>query len=405
MTGGSRGAGHPGRAGRRRLGGPGTGTRRPPLAATALVAGAVAGALLLSGCGLTGSADGAGDDAAGSSASPAAGLPTAPVVRGDLVDSRTIAGTLGHGSPTPLVAPGEGTITQLPSYGEVIGLDGVLWSVDESPVRSMHGTVPLWRTLEQGLEGADVAQLNDALLALGYDVADDDVFGRRTARAVRAWQEDRDREVTGALGPADIAFVPGDVRVAEVVGRVGDPAGEVVWSWTSTTLVVTAEVSPVDEGRFAVGAPVEVGLPGGTRVPGTVRSVEGPGGGAGSGGGAGGGSGAGGSGAGSGAGAAAGSGSGADRVTVVVGLDAELPEGAATDGSVDLVVEGERRVDVLSVPVTALLAAGDGGYVVEVRAADGSVERVAVTVGAFAQGRAEVSGEGLAEGDEVVVPS
>jgi len=397
MTGGSRGAGHPGRAARRRVGG--AGTRRPPLATTTLVAGAVAGALLLSGCGLTGTADGVEGDASGSSTSQAAGLLTAPVVRGDLVDSRTIAGTLGHGSPTPLVAPGEGTITQLPSYGEVIGLDGVLWAVDESPVRSMHGTVPLWRTLEQGTEGADVAQLNDALLALGYDVADDDVFGRRTARAVRAWQEDRDREVTGALGAADIAFVPGDVRVAEVVGRVGDPAGEVVWSWTSTTLVVTAEVSPVDEGRFGVGAPVEVGLPGGERVPGTVRSVEGPGGGAGSGGGAGGGSGAGGSGAGS------GSGSGADRATVVVGLDAELPEGTATAGSVDLVVEGERRVDVLSVPVTALLAAGDGGYVVEVRSADGSVERVAVTVGAFAQGRVEVSGEGLAEGDEVVVPS
>ncbi|WP_209515079.1 MULTISPECIES: peptidoglycan-binding protein [unclassified Frigoribacterium] len=367
------------------------------------MAGAVAGALLLSGCGLTGTADGAEGDAAGSSASRAADLPTAPVVRGDLVDSRTIAGTLGHGSPTPLVAPGEGTITELPSYGEVIGLDGVLWAVDESPVRSMHGTVPLWRTLEQGTEGADVAQLNDALLALGYDVADDDVFGRRTARAVRAWQEDRDREVTGTLGAADVAFVPGDVRVAEVVGRVGDPAGEVVWSWTSTTLVVTAEVSPVDEGRFGVGAPVEVGLPGGERVPGTVRSVEGPGGGAGSGGGAGGGSGAGGSGAGSGTGS--GTGSGADRATVVVGLDAELPEGTATAGSVDLVVEGERRVDVLSVPVTALLAAGDGGYVVEVRAADGSVERVAVTVGSFAQGRVEVSGEGLAEGDEVVVPS
>ena len=404
MTGGSRGAGHPVRAGRRRVGGRGTGTRRPPLAATTLVAGAVAGALLLSGCGLTGSADGAdgtgGDGAAGSSASRAAGLPTAPVVRGDLVDSRTIPGTLGHGAPTPLVAPGEGTITQLPSYGEVIGLDGVLWSVDESPVRSMHGTVPLWRTLEQGLEGADVAQLNDALLALGYDVADDDVFGRRTARAVRAWQEDRDREVTGALGPADIAFVPGDVRVAEVVGRVGDPAGGVVWSWTSTTLVVTAEVSPVDEGRFAVCAAVEVGLPGGTRLPGTVRAVEGPGGGAGSGTGAEGGSGAGGSG-----GSGSGSGSGADRVTVVVGLDAELPEGTATAGSVDLVVEGERRVDVLSVPVTALLAAGDGGYVVEVQSGDGSVERVAVTVGAFAQGRVEVSGEGLAEGDEVVVPS
>ena len=59
---------------------------------------------------------------------------------------------------------------------------------------------------------------------------------------------------------------------------------------------------------------------------------------------------------------------------------------------------------MLSVPVTALLA-GDDGYVVEVRPGDGGLRRVPVTTGFFAQGRVEVSGEGLSEGDEVVVPS
>jgi peptidoglycan hydrolase-like protein with peptidoglycan-binding domain len=361
--------------------------RAPAVAALALAASS---AVLVSGCGATGAAGGddtraSGSSVSGSDARDGSTLPTAPVVRGDLVDAKKVPGTLGHGSPTPLTSAGTGTVTQLPSYGDVIGLDGVLYAVDESPVRALHGSVPLWRTLERGQRGADVAQLNDSLRALGYDVADDDVFGPRTQRAVRAWQRDREREVTGTLGASDIAFVPGDVRVAEVVGRVGDPAGEVVWGWTSTTLVATGSVAPVDVARFAVGAPVAVGLPDGSTVPGSVRSVGGPSGGAGD---------------------APGGGEGEDdgRVAVVVGLDAELPPSAATTGAVDLVVEGQRRDGVLSVPVTALLA-GDDGYLVEVRRADGSLDRVPVTTGFFAQGRVEVSGDGLAEGDEVVVPS
>ena len=300
-------------------------SRRPALAATAFAA---ACAVALTGCGLAGGPGGDGGAEAGAGAISgagaidASGLPTSPVVRGDLVDSKKVPGSLGHGSPTPLTSAGTGTVTQLPSFGDVIGLDGVLYAVDESPVRAMHGTVPLWRTLERGAEGADVAQLNDSLRALGYDVADDDVFGPRTQRAVSAWQRDRGRERTGTLGASDIAFVPGDLRVSDVVGRVGDPAGEVVWGWTSTALVATGSVAAVDLARFAVGAPVQVGLPDGTRVPGSVRSVGGP-------------SGGDGSGSGDGGDAPA-----DDRVTVVVGIDADLPEGASTTGAVDLVVEG-----------------------------------------------------------------
>jgi len=345
------------------------------------VAAGAACAATLSSCALVD--PGAAEADAAASAVAVADRPTAPVVRGDLVEGKKFPGALGYGVQTPLRSAGSGTVTGLPALGDVIGLDGVLYSVDEHPVRALHGTVPLWRTLESGLRGADVAQLKDALRALGYDVADDDVFDARTRAAVVRWQKDRGLERTGTLTASDIAFVPGDIRVGELKGRVGDPAGEVLYGWTSTSLVASAKVSPGDLVRFPGGGAVQVRLPDGTTVPGTVQSIgEAPG---------------------DDDGGSGGSGSDDGKTTVVVQLDAPLPEGTSTTAAIDLVVDGEKREGVLSLPVTALLAGADG-YVVEKKTGS-TVERVPVELGFFAQGRVEVLGDALAEGDEVVVPS
>lgn len=351
---------------------------RPASAARAwlaLAAGATCVATL-GGCALL-AGDAASADAA-ASAEAASSRPTTPVTRGDLVEGKKIPGSLGYGTPTPLTTAGSGTVTGLPAFGDVIGLDGVLYSVDERPVRALHGSVPLWRTLEQGLRGADVDQLKDSLRALGHDLADDDRFDWRTRAAVVAWQKGHGLERTGSLTSSDVAFVPDDVRVGDLRGRVGDAAGGVAYGYTATSLVAKASVSPTDLVRFQGDAAIEVGLPDGTRVPGTVQSI--------------------------GQASQGGDEDGDDKVAVVVRLDAPLPEGTSTTTSVDLVVDGEEREGVLSVPVTALLA-GAEGYVVERRAVDGQVERVPVELGFFAQGRVEILGDALAEGDEIVVPS
>jgi len=65
-------------------------------------------------------------------------------------------------------------------------------------------------------------------------------------------------------------------------------------------------------------------------------------------------------------------------------------------------VEAERRENVLTVPVTALLALREGGYGVEVITETGS-EIVAVDTGMFADGYVEISGEGITEGTVVGV--
>jgi hypothetical protein len=63
--------------------------------------------------------------------------------------------------------------------------------------------------------------------------------------------------------------------------------------------------------------------------------------------------------------------------------------------------------DVLSVPVSALLAMAGGGYAVEVVDAGGARRLVRVETGLFddSAGRVQVAGAGLAAGQNVVVPA
>lgn len=322
---------------------------------------------------------------------------TATVTRGDLTDSKVFAGTLGYGAATGVPGAAAGTITWLPRAGGVIERDGALYAVDERDVRSMYGTVPLWRDLERGLQGADVRQLNENLAALGYDVSVDDRFGPRTERAVRQWQQDRGHDVTAVLTADDVAFVDGAVRVASVDGRLGERiaggagagaggagagtdaaagagAAAAVLQVTSTRRVVTATVPQRDAERLAVGTDVEVRVNGaGAAMPGSVVDVQ-----------------------------PTTSEDGGTAVEVSVSFDPgkrTLP--AAASAQVD--AKGTTEHDVLSVPVAALVAGAGDRYAVDVVQRDGTTERVRVEPGFSADGRIAVTGD-LAAGDRVVVP-
>lgn len=300
---------------------------------------------------------------------------TTVVTKGDLVESRTVAGVLGYGETTAVPAAASGTITWLPKPGQVVHRDEPLYAVDERPVRAFIGATPLWRTLARGTKGADVRQLNENLAALGYDVAQDDVFGRRTAAAVRTWQEDRGLPVTGTVTADQLAFVDGDVRVASVPATLGQPAGGDVLQVTSTQRVVQATVPDRDAGQLAVGTTVEVLVNGvGDTMPGEVTDTE-----------------------------PTESDDGTHSVAVTVSFDAgarRLPEAA----SAQVVAQGRTEHDVLSVPVSALKASNGSGYAVDLVRAGGATTSVRVEVGLVADGRAAVTGD-LHEGDRVVVPS
>lgn len=344
-------------------------------------------AVVAAGGGTWAVVDGASSAAGGSSdrAGERSGT-TAVITKGDLTDTKTFAGKLGFGTASGVPGTAPGTLTWLPRPGDTIRRDQPVYAVDERPVRAMYGTVPMWRELARRTKGTDVRQLNENLAALGYDVAVDDVFGPRTQRAVERWQRDRDLRVTGALTNADLVFVDGEVRVASVVGVLGRPADGNVITVTSTEQVVTVTVSQREAERLAVGTEVEILVNGvGGPMHGKVADVAPDGD------------------AGGGDGSDAGGGGGGDTIVVSVSFDAgdrKVP----TAGAAQIEAKGTTVKDVLSVPVSALVAGKDGKYAVDVVRRDGTTARTTVVPGFTAGGRIAVTGS-VSEGDRVVVPA
>ncbi|GAA0800494.1 peptidoglycan-binding protein [Spirilliplanes yamanashiensis] len=304
---------------------------------------------------------------------PATGPAATTTVRtGTLADTATVDGELGHGDPVPLVTTATGTVTWLPAAGRTVRRGGTLFRADDDPVVLLYGTLPLYRELRPGLSGADVRQLERNLRALGYDgfTADDD-YTAATARAVREWQDDLGRPGTGRVSAAWAAVAPGEIRVASLTARLGGPAGGEVLRHTGTAPVVTVDADASDVAWAEPGVAVTVTLPGGEDVAGTVTAV----------------------------GAEAEKGAdGAATLPVTIALKRTV---AVRSGPVEVEYVGERRENVLTVPVAALVALAEGGYGLEL--AGGG--HVAVEVGLVAGGTAEVRGAGVADGLTVGMPS
>jgi membrane fusion protein, multidrug efflux system len=356
------------------------------LGGLAMLAALAAGAAVTAAVGVDlGGAAGVGGD--GSRAEAAGtGLPpaTTTVTRATLVDHAEVAGTLDHGPATVLTARGGGTITWLPAAGAVVDRGADLYRVDERPVTLLVGTLPAYRTLRTGDEGADVRQLEENLAALGYTgFTVDDEYTGATAEAVTEWQDDLGRGDTGTVDPAHIAYAPGPVRVGAVDAQLGAQAGGPVLHLTGTTRAVTVDLDVDDQALAVAGAAVTVTLPDGRTVQGTVATV--------------------------GTVATAptqdqGGGSGSATIEVVVTVGDQAALGTLDQAPVEVSLVSASRPDVLTVPVAALLALREGGYGLEVvRGTTSTI--VAVEVGMFADGRVEVSGADLAEGDTVGMPA
>jgi len=309
---------------------------------------------------------------------------TALVERMDLVEREELDGTLGFGDAAELAISRNGTITALPEEGAVIERGGTLAEVDGLPVPLLYGDKPFWRPLQVDLEGPDVRILEENLVALGHADASsltvDDVFTSATTAAVKRWQEALGMEETGVVQLGDAVVRSGAVRVSQRTATIGGGAGGPVLSVTGTERRITVALAANRQGLLAVGDAVEVVLPDGSRVDGSVASV--------------------------GTVVTPGnemSGTGAS-IDVIVTLTEPAAAGALDEAPVDVSIVQSQATDVLAVPVEALLALAEGGYALERVVGDGRTELVAVTTGAFADGRVEVSGD-LAEGDEVVVPA
>jgi regulator of extracellular matrix RemA (YlzA/DUF370 family) len=151
------------------------------------------------------------------------------VMRRDLVQTDTESGTLSYASPQTVYNRLSGTVTWLPSVGQVIKPGEALFKVDGKPVILMRGTTPAYRELTaSGSSGQDVLELNRNLVALGFNpegIAVDDEWQAATTAGVEALQASLGDAETGSLALGQIVFLPGDQLVSTVDATLGSTGG------------------------------------------------------------------------------------------------------------------------------------------------------------------------------------
>ena len=300
-----------------------------------------------------------------------------PEITSSVAEVRTLSveyeaeGTLVYEPAIAVVAPSAGTVTGIVEAGVSLSAGDVIAVVDDVPIVWLDGDVPAWRAMAEGDVGDDVAQLESALDALGFngdrDVTIDDEFTSATAAMVEDWQEAIGASVTGRVELGTVVFGGDRSRVAGVSVAVGASvaADAELVSLGSVDRIASFEVSPGDAVTLAVGDQVSVRLPDRSVLDAVVEHVE----------------------------------QAADTWTVTTTSgQVELPELDV----VDVGLEWTRDVvtDAVTIPSSALLRLDDGTYVVDVLL-DDVTERRVVEIGTAVGTRVAVS-SGLSTGDVVV---
>ncbi|MCL1593486.1 MAG: peptidoglycan-binding protein [Actinomycetia bacterium] len=223
-------------------------------AAAAVVAGAAIVAVVISG-----------DDA--TQAASTTDLATATVSETDLIVTEDLPGTLGFGAAEPLTyrtsndgivtvaGYAVGTVTDVASVGATVASGEVLYAVNSAPIVVLDGGLPAYRAFNSRMsDGPDVAQLEQALVDLGYDpdedITIDEDFTSATGDAIERLQEAIGAEETGRLDVGDVVFASSPLYVATSHVDVGDGAraGEPA---VSTSRAISGTVTSVaDEGSI-----------------------------------------------------------------------------------------------------------------------------------------------------------
>jgi membrane fusion protein, multidrug efflux system len=309
---------------------------------------------------------------------------TAKVTRQTLIDTQSGTGQLGYGGQNTISALLAGTLTALPRIGSTVARGKTLYRIDNEPVVLLYGSLPAYRTLSPGAKGSDVKQFERNLWALGYrGFTVDQSFTADTASAVKKWQQDLGLPQTGEVEQGRIAYATGPVRVSARKAAVGDPVQPraTLLTCTNRSRVINVQLDLSDGPLAHQGSPVTVRLPNDKTVTGRITSTE----------------------------TVIDTGNdGTSDPTTKIKVTIAVPRAKALEGldeaSVTVAFQTAMRKNVLTVPVTALLALSEGGYGVQVVTGT-STRIIAVQTGLFAGGQVEVSGDGLTEGMTVGVPS
>jgi hypothetical protein len=174
---------------------------------------------------------------------------------------------------------------------------------------------------------------------------------------------DRDGPHDGQPELGRIVVAPAAVRVGNVKAHLGDNATGPVLEWTGSTRLVTVKLDVTKQELATVGDAAKVKLPDDTTVDGTITAI----------------------------GAVATAQPGPNNQTTVTVDVTVTPAdqsklGTYDEAPVDVTLVSDKRENVLTVPVAALVALTEGGYGLQL--IDGAnVRTVGVTNGLFASVR------------------
>ena len=267
---------------------------------------------------------------------------------------------------------------------------------------AMYGEQPAWRTFEAGMaEGLDVFQLEQNLVALGYDetesIAIDHEFDEHTSTAIENMQSVLRLPITGKLEFREVLFIPGNsvVQYSEFHTEIGTsivPTNPVLSLITIEKVIskpgavdvtrslqkVNTSIEVVNKDLVDLDLIVSIELPDENIISGTISDIgdiavipQGN--------------------------------QGEPYLEIVVSLEDTESYPEWTGASVTVSVTKKLASNVLAAPVTSLLAILGGGYAIEV-IENGSSKLVPVSVGLYADGWVEINGDGINVGTEVVVP-
>lgn len=285
-------------------------------------------------------------------------------------------GGAGGGSSNQTASIPTEMVTSVTTSGSVVHSGDILYSVDGRPVVALTGTAPAWRDLDSTVDaGADVAQLETALVALGYDgggdLTVDDEWDSHTTAAVKAWQTGLGLEDTGELPLGYIVFVPTDTVVTAVSAAVGQALadGDAVLELGTPSQQVVATVPTELQAVITPGLDVDV-----SGVSATVTRL--------------------------------GSSTGADGAVLVVAYITPNDQIEAANGtSVSARFTVTDAANVLLVPVDAVTSRTDGSYaVLAVDDTGKSGTWLPIEVHGVANGNVAATGDGLHDGLTVGIP-
>jgi len=336
------------------------------------------------GVGLLVTAAGTPETTADATAPATSAAATVEVTRQTLTETAETTGTVGHGDPIELPIESQGIVTWAPDQDDILGVGDTAVRVDNRPVTLAAGTTPLYRELrlvgsserdEAGdrlghQTGFDVAQLQQFLIDEGFDddgnLEVDGEFGPVTERAVKDWQEAVGHPATGRVDRSQLLFIEGDL-VVEQAPSVGQAFSGLMVS--APTRTVTATVAASKRSFFDEGAIVDLETDG-NHLAGTVTEAT-----------------------------RTANPDGTTTYEIEISIDAALADGVE---SVDVTATKIIAIDVLTVPVRALLALAEGGWAVEVPGPNGTDLR-RVELDQVVDTTASITG--IDEGTEVVVPT